>query len=128
MNEIQKSYLSLLGCALWSQVLFFIPLLIRFVRIKARKYTYDDRDIYIEEGFLTKNSMSIPLIKIETVQVRSNLLGNGVVNINSRAAGTRYASMHNLEFIKNAKQVGNDLTNAITNAREVQGIKTIDIF
>ena len=116
MKEIQKSYLSLLGCALWSWVLLFIPLLIRFVRIKARKYTYDDRDIYIEEGFLTKNSMSIPLIKIETVQVRSNLLGNGVVNINSRAAGTRYASMHNLEFIKNAKQVGNDLTNAIANA------------
>lgn len=128
MNEIQKSYLSLLGCALWSQVLFFIPLLIRFVRIKARKYTYDDSNIYIEEGFFIKNSMSMPLIKIETVQVRSNLLGNGVVNLNSRAAGTRYASMHNLEYIKNVKIVGNDLTNAITNAREVQGIKTIDIF
>ena len=38
MNEIQKSYLSLLGVLYGVGCYFFIPLLIRFVRIKARIY------------------------------------------------------------------------------------------
>ena len=124
MNNVEKSYLSVFPLLL----LLILPGLVRWVKIKTRVYTYDSKNLYVEEGVFSKDSMTIPLIKIESIQVRSNILGNGTVQVNARVASKNADSMWSLEYIKNAKRAKNQLWQAVENARTEQGVKSLDTF
>ncbi|NLZ65397.1 MAG: PH domain-containing protein [Clostridiales bacterium] len=127
MNNIEKSYLSLIWLALWSWVLLFIPLFIRLAKIKSRKYSYDNKNIYVEEGVFTKHSITVPLYKIETVRATANILGNGTLTLHSGARGVGLG-LNNMEYIKNVKHYQAKLTQLAEKAREDKGIKTVDTF
>ena len=124
MNKIEKSYLSVFPLLL----LFILPGLVRWVKIKTRVYSYDSKNMYVEEGVFSKDSITIPLIKIESIQVRSNILGNGTVQVNARVASRNADSMWNLEYIKSAKAAKNKLWQAVENAKTEQGVKSVDTF
>lgn len=124
MNNVEKSYLSVFPLLL----LLILPGLVRWVKIKTRVYTYDSKNLYVEEGVFSKDSITIPLIKIESIQVRSNILGNGTVQVNARVASRNADSMWNLEYVKNAKRAKNQLWEAVENARTEQGVKSLDTF
>lgn len=128
MNRIKNSYLSLWWVGLWGIILLEIPLLIRWLTIRNKKYTYDDKNIYLSEGILNKNTMSIPLIKIETVEAASNIFGNGSLKINASAAGGRNMQLTTLEYIKGSINARNELTNVIDTVRKEAGIKMVDAF
>ena len=128
MKRIENSYLSLVWVGLWSWILIFIPLLIRWLTIANKKYTYDDKNIYLSEGILKKRSMSFPLIKIETVSATSNIFGNGTIQLHVSAAGRRNTHLTSLEYIKASNSVRNELTAVIDSLRDRMGIKPIDIF
>lgn len=124
MKNVEKSYLSVFPLLL----LLILPGLVRWVKIKTRVYTYDSKNLYVEEGVFSKDSMTIPLIKIESIQVRSNILGNGTVQVNARVASRNADSMWSLEYVKNAKRAKNQLWEAVENARTEQGVKSLDTF
>lgn len=128
MRRIQNSYLSLIFTALWGWILLEIPLLVRYLVIKNKVYEYDEKNIHVSEGVLNKNSMTIPLIKIETVNATSNIFGNGTISINSRAAGSYDSRMHNFEYIKSSANERRLLMEQIEKAREAQGVRAIDTF
>lgn len=129
MNQkiIEKSYLSLIWFALWSWVLLFIPLLVRFLKIYTRKYSYDDKNLYIQEGVLSKTSITVPLYKVETIRANANILGNGTLHINSGARGVT-SGMNNLEYVKGVVRYQNELAQVVEKAREDKGIKSVDMF
>lgn len=129
MNNIEKSYLSVFPLLL----LLIFPGLVRWVKIKTRVYTYDSKNLYIEEGVFSKDSMTIPLIKIESIQARSNILGNGTIRVNAKVGSEDFDGMWGLgeiklKYIKNAKGVMNQLWQAVENARTEQGVKSLDTF
>ena len=125
---IEKSYFSLIWFALWSWILLFIPLLVRFLNIYTRKYTYDNKNLYVREGVLNKNSISIPLIKIESVRSTSNIIGNGTITIGTNTRGANTAGMQSLNFISKVEQQRNKLSNTIDKIKEESNIKVVDIF
>lgn len=126
MNNIEKSYLSVIPLLL----LLIFPGLVRWVKIKTRVYTYDSKNLYIEEGVFSKDSMTIPLIKIESIQVRSNILGNGTIRVNAKVASNGMWGLRDikLKYIKKSKEVMNQLWQAVENARTEQGVKSLDTF
>jgi uncharacterized membrane protein YdbT with pleckstrin-like domain len=124
MTKIRKSFLSVYPLLL----LFILPGLKRWIIIATRSYNYDKLNLNVEEGVFNKDSMSIPLIKIESIQVRSNLLGNGTLTINAKVATKNAVNMFNLEYVRNARRVKRELNNAIEVARAAQGVKTLDTF
>jgi uncharacterized membrane protein YdbT with pleckstrin-like domain len=128
MKELRKTYLSCYWYAVWSIFLLEIPFLIRFFKIRTRHYTYDEKNLHIEEGVFSKETMTIPLHRIETISAKSNLFGNGTVSIHSKGAGSHIKAMQNLEYIRNVKAVKTELMNAIEAARERLGVKSIDTF
>ena len=127
MEEIQKSYLSLIGLALWSWILLFIPLLVRFIKIKTRKYTYDNENIYVQEGVFTTRSITVPLYKVETISATANIFGNGTLHLHSRARGVSLG-MNNLEFVRNVKHYQSVLSQLAEKSRNEKGIKYVDTF
>lgn len=128
MKRIRNSYLSLLWVGLWGIILLEIPLLIRWLTIRSKKYTYDEKNIHISEGILTKKSMSIPLIKIETVEAVTNIFGNGSLKINASVAGKGNLQLTTLEYIKGSAGVRNEFAALIENVRAKAGIKVVDAF
>lgn len=124
VTHVRKSYLSVFPLLL----LLILPGFVRFLKIKTRVYSYDSKNLFVEEGVFNKNSMTIPLIKIESIQVRSNILGNGNVNLNVKVAGSKAYGMTSLEYIRNAKNEKNKIFEEAENARTVQGVKSIDTF
>lgn len=125
---IKKSYLSLLWFVLWSWILIFIPLLVRFLNIYTRKYTYDNKNLYVREGILNRNSISIPLLKIETVRSTANIFGNGTITIGTNTKGANLAGMQTLDFIKKVEQQRIELSNALDKIKEESDIKVVDAF
>jgi len=124
MTKIKKSYLTVYSLCL----LLIFPGLVRWAKIKTRHYSYDSKNLFIEEGVFSKNSMTIPLIKIESIQTRSNILGNGTLQINAKVASKNAQSMFSLEYIRGAKKAKNQLWEAVENAKSEQGVKAIDTF
>ncbi len=127
MKEIKKSYLSVIWFALWGWVLLFIPTIVRFLKIKTRKYYYDDKNIYVQKGVFRKQYSSFPLIKIENIHTTSNILGNGTIKLSVSARGN-YPHLKDLEFVKGALNVQNELNEAIEIARKQHGVKAVDTF
>ena len=124
MKKLKNSYLSVYPLLL----LVIFPGIVRFAKIKSRHYTFDERNIHVEEGVFQRESMSIPLIKIESVQVKSNILGNGTVLLNAKVASKDADNMWDLEYVRNAKKARREIMQAIDNARDLLGVKPLDRF
>lgn len=124
MNEIKKSYLSVFPLLL----LLLLPGLVRWMKIKSRDYSFDEKNLHVEEGVFKKESISIPLIKVESVQAKYNIFGNGTILINARVVNTASDDLWNLEYVKHAKKVRREIMAAVDAAREKQGVKPLDTF
>ncbi len=125
--DIKKSYLSVVWFVMWSWVLLYIPLIIRVLKIATRSYHYDKKNLHVEEGIFNKKALDITLVKIESVSSTANIFGNGTLTINTKMAGNNNSELLKLEFIANVKQQRKMLIDAVEQAKEDQGVKSVDM-
>jgi hypothetical protein len=119
MKQIKTTYLALLP-TWWSFIILFIPTIIKAIDIYFTKYEYNNENLTIQKGFLTKKQINIPFYRISDILAEESIFTYGKIKVIEKEK-TLY-----LDYIDRPTQISTELRKYVDSAKD-KSVKVIEM-
>lgn len=114
---IDHDWRALIGNALWSWILAWIPLISLAIKIGTTKYSYDGQyTLTYEYGLISKKDVNIDLRRVKSISAKDSPLSGGSLVVVENNDGTDV-----LPYVKNARDVAAKLRMLVDEASRRNG-------